>query len=130
MKDTVITILSIFCFLAILFIQPSAIGKKATPRARTSKASVGEQNVNFQSQTNTSLRDIMDQLQTKVSKQDLKGIQDAINRAEKRADETAFEMKIVMLVGGGIVIVLGVLIKRLFARITPESGKQSLSITS
>jgi len=65
------------------------------------------------------LREIKDELKTKLTQADLNVIKDDLKKVEQKADETAFEMKIVMLVGGVIALVLGVFINRLLARIRP-----------
>lgn len=65
------------------------------------------------------MREIKDELKTKLTQADLNVIKDDLKKVEQKADETAFEMKIVMLVGGVIALVLGVFINRLLARIRP-----------
>jgi len=86
------------------------------------------QNAKFQNDTNAALREITGELKTKLTQDDLKGIKNDLRKVEQEADETALEVRIVMLVGAGIAVVLGVLIYRLFVRIMPDSDKRTLSI--
>jgi hypothetical protein len=118
MKKFATTMLSASCFLGLLFIEPSAFAKKV--RAHVPKAQGAEQASTFQKDTTAALRGITDELKTKLTQADLNGIKDDLKKVEQKADETAFEMKIVMLVGGVIALVLGVFINRLFARIRPN----------
>lgn len=117
MKTFATTMLSVSCFLGLLFIEPSALAKKV--RAHVPKAQVAEQAGAFQKDTTAALRDIKDELKTKLTQADLTAIKDDLKKVEQKTDETAFGMKIVMLVGGGIALVLGVFINRLFVRIRP-----------
>jgi len=127
MKQTARTVISIWCLLGLLVIAPPALAKKAKA-SRASKTAVANPNAKFQNDTNAALRDITGELKTKLTQDDLKGIRDDLKKVEQKADETAFEVRIGMLVGAAIAVVLGVLIYRLFSRIAPDSGR--LSITS
>jgi hypothetical protein len=128
MKQTATTIISVSCFLGFLFLAPSALAKKGKVKSRTSKTEAANQNAKFQNDTNAALREITGELKTKLTQDDLKGIKNDLRRVEQEADETALEVRIVMLVGAGIAVVLGVLIYRLFVRIMPDSDKRTLSI--
>ena len=129
MKQTATTIISVSCFLGFLFVAPSALAKKSKIKSRTSKTEVANQNAKFQNDTNVALREITGELKTRLTQDDIKGIKDNLRKVEQEADETALEVRIVMLVGAGIAIVLGVLIYRLFVRTMPDSAKRTLSIT-
>ena len=129
MKQIVTTVVSVSCLLGLLFIAPSALAKKAKPKSGASKTAAANPNTKFQNDTNAALRDITAELKTKLTQDDLKAIRDDLKKVEQKADETAFEVRIAMMVGAAIALVLGVLIYRLFSRIVPDSGK-SLSITS
>jgi len=74
------------------------------------------------------LREITGELKTKLTQDDLKGIKDDLKKVEQKADETALEVRIAMLVGAGIAVALGVFIYLLFSRIRLDSG-ETLSIT-
>jgi len=126
-KQIATTIISVSCLLGLLVIAPSALAKKGKS-SRASKTAVANPNTKFQNDTNAALREITGELKTKLTQDDLKGIKDDLKKVEQKADETAFEVRIAMLVGAAIAVVLGVLIYRLFSRIVPDSGK--LSITS
>ena len=125
MKQIATTIISVSCLLGLLFIAPSALAKKAKA-SRASKTVVANPNATFQNDTNAALREITGELKTKLTQDDLKGIKDDLKKVEQKADETAFEVRIVMLVGAAIAIVLGVFIYRLFSRM-PDSGKLSIT---
>jgi hypothetical protein len=126
MKHIATTIISVSCLLGLLFIEPSALAKKARPKPGASKAAVVNQDATFQSDTKAALRDINSQLKTKLTQDDLKSIKDDLQKVEQKADETAFEVRIVMLAGAAVVLVLCLFIYRLFSRIPPDS---TLSIT-
>jgi hypothetical protein len=130
MKQAATTIISALCLLTLLFIEPSALAKKAKPKSRTPKTAVANSTVKFQNDTNAALQEIAGELKTKLTQDDLKGIRDDLRKVEQKADETALEVRIAMLVGAAIAVVLGVLIYRLFSRAMPDSGKPNLSITS
>ena len=121
------TIISVSCILGLLFIEPSALAKRAKPKSGASKTAAANPNVKFENDTKAALRDITTELKAKVTQDDLKAIRDDLRKVEQKADETAVEVRIVMLVGAGIAIVLGVFIYRLFSRM-PDSG-EALSIT-
>jgi hypothetical protein len=121
------TIISVSCILGLLFIEPSALAKRAKPKSRTSQTAVANPNVKFENDTRAALRDITTELKTKVTQDDLKGIRDDLKKVEQKADETAFEVRIGMLAGAGIAIVLAVLIYRLFSRIVPDSDRLSIT---
>ena len=127
MKQIATTIISVSCLLSLLFIAPSALAKKARP-SRTSKTAAANPNVKFQNNTNAALREITGELKTKLTQDDLKGIKDDLKKVEQKADETALEVRIAMLVGAGIAVALGVFIYRLFSTIRLDSG-ETLSIT-
>jgi ABC-type transport system involved in cytochrome bd biosynthesis fused ATPase/permease subunit len=127
MKQIATTIISVSCLLGLLFIAPSALAKKAKAKSGTSKTAVANPKVKFQNDTNAALRDITTELKAKLTQDDLKAIRDDLRKVEQKADETAVEVRIVMLVGAGIAVVLGVLIYRLFSRIAPDSGKLSIT---
>jgi len=96
--------------------------------SRTSKTAAANPNVKFQNDTNAALREITGELKTKLTQDDLKGIKDDLKKVEQKADETALELRIAMLVGAGIAVALGVFIYRLFSTIRLDSG-ETLSIT-
>ena len=127
MKQIATTIISVSCLLSLLSIAPSALAKKARP-SRTFKTAAANPNVKFQNDTNAALREITGELKTKLTQDDLKGIKDDLKKVEQKADETALEVRIAMLVGAGIAVVLGVFIYRLFSTIRLDSG-ETLSIT-
>jgi ABC-type transport system involved in cytochrome bd biosynthesis fused ATPase/permease subunit len=127
MKQIATTIISVSCLLGLLFIAPSGLAKKARPRSGASKTVVANPNTKFQNDTNAALRDITTELKTKVTQDDLKAIRDDLKKVEQKADETAVEVRIVMLVGAAIAVVLGVLIYRLFSRIGSDSGELSIT---
>jgi len=116
MKQIATTIISVSCLLGLLFIAPSALAKKAKPKSGASKTAAANQDAKFQNDTNAALRDINSELKNKLTQDDLKAIRDDLKRVEQKADETAFEVRIAMLVGAAIAILLGVLIYRLFSR--------------
>jgi tetrahydromethanopterin S-methyltransferase subunit G len=126
MKQIATTIISISCILGLLFIAPSALAKKARPKSRTSQTPVAKTDATFQNETRAALRDITTELKTKVTQDDLKGIRDDLKKVEQKADETALEVRIGMLVGAAIAVVLGVLIYRLFSRMA-DSGELSIT---
>jgi ABC-type transport system involved in cytochrome bd biosynthesis fused ATPase/permease subunit len=128
MKQIATTIISFSCILGLLLIEPSALAKRAKPKSGASKAAAAKTDATFQNDTKAALRDITTELKAKVTQDDLKAIRDDLRKVEQKADQTAVEVRIVMLVGVGIAIVLGVFIYRMSSRITPESGKP-LSIT-
>ena len=121
------TIISLSCILVLLFIAPSALARKAKPKSGAFKTAAANRNTKFQNDTNAALRDITTELKAKVTQDDLKAIRDDLRKVEQKADETAVEVRIVMLVGAGIAILLGVFIYRLFSRMR-DSG-EALSIT-
>jgi ABC-type transport system involved in cytochrome bd biosynthesis fused ATPase/permease subunit len=127
MKQIATPIIFVSCLLGLLLIAPSALAKKARPKSGASKTSAANPNVKFQNDTNAALREVTAELKTKVTQDDLKGIRDDLKKVEQKADETAVEVRIAMLVGAGIAVVLGVLIYRLFSRIVPDSGKLSIT---
>jgi tetrahydromethanopterin S-methyltransferase subunit G len=126
MKQIATTMISVSCLLGLLFIAPSALAKKAKPKSGASKTAASNPNTKFQNDTNAALREITDELKTKLTQDDLKGIRDDLKKVEQKAEETAFEVRIGMLVGAAIAVVLGVLIYRLFSRM-PDSGKLSIT---
>ena len=128
MKQIATTIISVSCLLGLLFIAPSALAKRAKPKSGASKTAAANQDAKFQNDTKAALQDINSQLKNKLTQDDLKAIRDDLKKVEQRADETAFEVRIGMLVGAAIAVVLGVFIYRLSSRIRPESG-ENLSIT-
>jgi tetrahydromethanopterin S-methyltransferase subunit G len=127
MKQIATTIISVSCLLGLLFIAPSALAKKAKPKSRTSQTPLAKTDATFQNDTRAALRDITTELKTKVTQDELKAIGDDLKKVEQKADETAVEVRIGMLVGAAIAVVLGVLIYRLFSRIVPDSGKLSIT---
>jgi tetrahydromethanopterin S-methyltransferase subunit G len=127
MKQIATTIISVSCLLGLLFIAPSALAKRAKTKSGASKTAVANLNVKFENDTKAALRDITGELKTKLTQDDLKSIRDDLKKVEQKADETAFEVRIGMLVGAAIAVVLGVLIYRLFSRIVPDSGKLSIT---
>jgi hypothetical protein len=116
--------------LGFLLAPPSTLAKNAKGKSHTSKTALTEENVKFKSDTNATLQIMAGELKTKLTQDDLKGIREGLKKVEEKADETAFEMKIVMLVGAGVAFVLGVFINRIFARIIPDSRGTILSIKS
>ena len=122
MKQIASSIISVSCILGLLFIEPSALAKRAKPKSGASKTAVANPNVKFEA----ALRDITAELKAKVTQDDLKAIRDDLKKVEQKADETAFEVRIGMLVGAAIAVVLGVLIYRLFSRM-PDSGELSIT---
>src|SRR5579864_5835136 len=126
MKQIATTIISVSCMLGLLFIAPSALAKKTKPKSRTSQTAAAKTDATFQNDTRAALRDINAELKAKVTQDDLKAIRDDLKKVEQKADETAVEVRIVMLVGAGIAIVLGVLIYRLFSRMQ-DSDKLSIT---
>ena len=127
MKQIATTIIPVLCLLGLLIIASSALAKKAKPKSRASKTAVTNPNTKFENDTKAALRDITGELKTKLTQDDLKGIRDDLKKVGQKADETAFEARIGMLVGAAIAVVLGVLIYRLFSRIVPDSGKLSIT---
>jgi tetrahydromethanopterin S-methyltransferase subunit G len=121
------SLISLSCILGLLFIAPSALAKRAKPKSRTSQTTGAKTDATFQNDTKAALRDITAELKTKVTQDDLKAIRDDLKKVEQKADETAVEVRIGMLVGAAIAIVLGVLIYRLFSRIRPDSGELSIT---
>ena len=127
MKQIATTIIPVLCLLSLLFIASSAQAKKAKPKSRASKSAAVNSNVKFENDTKAALRDITTELKAKLTQDDLKGIRDDLKKVEQKADETAVEVRIGMVVGASIAIVVGVLIYRLFSRIVPDSGKLSIT---
>jgi ABC-type transport system involved in cytochrome bd biosynthesis fused ATPase/permease subunit len=127
MKQIATTIIFVSCLLGLLFIAPSALAKRAKPKSRTSQTAAPKTDATFQNDTRAALRDITTELKAKVTQDDLKAIRDHLEKVEQKADETAVEVRIVMLVGAAIAVVLGVLIYRLFSKIVPDSGKPSIT---
>lgn len=126
MKSIAISSLCAFTLLSALLL---GLSEPVLSKSHTAKKQVADQNVTFQNQTNATLRDMSGELRSKLTQEDLKGIREQLRKVEEKSDETAFQMKVVMLIGGGIAFVLGVLVTRLFSRIIPDSGKPDLSIT-
>jgi tetrahydromethanopterin S-methyltransferase subunit G len=120
------TIIFVSCILGLLFIAPSAQAKKARPKSGASKTAAVKRDGTFQNDTRAALRDINAELKAKVTQDDLKAIRDDLKKVEQKADETAVEVRIGMLVGAAIAIVLGVLIYRLFSRMQ-DSDKLSIT---
>jgi tetrahydromethanopterin S-methyltransferase subunit G len=103
------------------------VAKRAKAKSGASKTAVANPNTKFQNDTNAALRDITGELKTKLTQDDLKNIRDDLKKVEQKAEETASEVRIGMLVGAAIAVVLGVLIYRLFSRIVPDSDKLSIT---
>jgi hypothetical protein len=126
MKQTARTVISVSCILGLLFIAPSALAKRVKPKSGAAKTAAAKTDATFQNDTRAALRDITTELKAKVTQDDLKAIRDDLKKVEQKADETAVEVRIIMLVGAAIAVVLGVLIYRLFSRMQ-DSDKLSIT---